>query len=79
MEGDVLRPRFSQVKQMELINSREPTPEIAPRVNEFKVLKRSAKTRVRKEKALERKVVAQEQDDYGFTQPKKNGIRPLEY
>lgn len=78
-----LTPSFTASKQIELINSSLPTPELKPRVNAFKKLKKSAKERIEKEHALQTRVKERDSIDYGFgkteTTPTDQYGRPFSY
>jgi hypothetical protein len=78
-----LHPSFKANKQIELINSSLPTPELKPRVHEFKVLKKSAKSRLKKELKVRTKVKEQQAIDYGFGNPNPSPTdqygRPFSY
>lgn len=82
-EKNILHPSFSATKQIELINSSQPTPELRPRVNEFKVLKKGVKGRSKKEHILRAKVQERDAIDYGFGQsgstPTDQYGRPFSY
>ncbi|HTD17868.1 MAG TPA: hypothetical protein VK673_21975 [Chthoniobacterales bacterium] len=60
-------PHFSQTRQVKLIDSNLPTPDLVPKVHQRKVLTNKAKTRIKKKLNDKAKCEQQEQEERGFT------------